>query len=170
MFFINCENLYTITRDCGNNSGGIVRAWVADSNDTSWTADTTGQTVTALTSTTDFVLFEFNKNTSSFVSSEKIDLIATSTYFEVTTNFVFNRLSASKSRAVEVLGAGQRYLDLIILDANDTYWYIEEAQLITNEETTGVARADGSKYTISLKSDLNHSPYVISQALVLAVT
>lgn len=164
-----CNSITNITKGCDDfNSGGIVSVAIIDSASvTGITVSADGHTITAvsLVPTETFQVFEFNRNTGSLVNSEKIDLINTSTYFENTLNLVFARQSASKSRALTILGQGQRFLDIMVTDSNNVIWYLEDAQLITNEATSGVAKADGSKYTVSFKADMNNLPYEVPSDL-----
>jgi hypothetical protein len=43
----------------------------------------------------------------------------------------------------------------------DKYWYFENAQLSATGEGSGTARADGSKYSITLLSEAEHLSYEI---------
>ena len=42
---------------------------------------------------------------------------------------------------------------MVVLDANGKYWYFPYMQLTATGEGSGVARADGSKYTLTMVSE-----------------
>jgi hypothetical protein len=58
---------------------------------------------------------------------------------------MFHRREASKSKAIKILGEGQRDLALVVGDANGKYWYFSNAQLTAVAEGSGQAKADGSQ-------------------------
>lgn len=166
-----CNTITGIAKGCeGSNAGGIFEIMVIDTTDVlSKTVSGTSHTITAISASTDFVKFEFNRNVGNLVSSRKIDLLNGSNYYEVMTNMVLHRREASKSRSLQILGEGQRFLDLIVLDANGKYWYVNHAQLITQEGDSGTAFADGSKYTVGFKADMTNDPYEVSPSIIAAL-
>lgn len=168
-----CNPLQSIIKstDCStSNAGGIFNIYINDSsNVTYFSASASTHFVTGLTASPDFVTFEFNRNVGNVVISPKVDLINGSTYFEATITMVLARREASKSRALQVLGEGQRFLDVIFKDANGLYWYIQNVQLTGGDEETGTTFADGSKYTVTFVGQATNRPYQISQALVETV-
>jgi hypothetical protein len=66
---------------------------------------------------------------------------------------MFSRREATKSRALKILGEGQRDLAVIIKDANEKYWYFPNAQLSAVTEGSGTAKADGSSYSVVLLAE-----------------
>lgn len=165
----NCNStaLSAIFKNCENNSGGISEIYLIDQDDvTAVTVDVTGHTVTGLTASTDFTQFEIRRNTGSVTSETPIDLNNNSTYFTNTVNLMFHRREAAKSRAIQILGEGQRYLAAIYKDMNNLYWYVDFLQLQTSTDTSGQQRADGSNYTIALFGESSHKSYQIDSALV----
>lgn len=163
-----CSTLQSILKSCTtSNSGGILAVYINDtSNVTSITASASTHTITGLTASPDFVTFEFNRNVGNALTSPQINFENGSTFFQNTVNVVLARREASKSRALQVLGEGQRFLDIIVKDANEEYWYYDNMQLSGGDEDSGTARADGSKYTVTFTGEANHRPYSISKALV----
>lgn len=161
----NCTTLNTISKSCSNNQGGIFSVLIQDSNNitavgasasgTDWIVNTFTRTGPTASS------FEFNRNVGSSTVDAKIDLVNGSTYYEVKTTLVFHRREAAKSRALTILAEGQRFLDIVYLDANNVYWYIEDAQLDGGAEETGTARGDGSKYTVTFMAQMDHRPYTV---------
>jgi hypothetical protein len=100
------------------------------------------------------------------VVSPKIDLNNGSTYFEVTLTLSFTRREAAKSRALQILGEGNRYLDIIVLDANQKLWNIPLSQLTGGDESTGTAKADGSKYDVTFVAQIDNRPYEVDSSII----
>lgn len=164
-----CTTLTSITKSCSNNQGGIYSVYINDTDNVIVTASASTWQITSATASPNFTSFEFNRNVGSVTVDPKIDLINGSTYFEVKVSLVFHRREAAKSRALQILGEGQRYLDIIFLDANGTYWYIDHAQIDGGTEETGTTKADGSKYTVTFMAQMDNRPYEINKTLVTPV-
>lgn len=165
-----CKALTTITKSCDNNVGGIYTVWVNDTeNVTVKTADEATHMYTALTALPIFTGFEFSRNTGSLTVEPMIDLINGSTYFQATVTLVFHRREAAKSAALQILGEGQRYLDIIVQDALGQNWYVDHAQLSGGQEGTGVAKGDGSKYEVTFVADMNNRPYGVDNTVLTTV-
>ena len=166
----NSTALSEIFKSCENNSGGISEIYLIDQQDvTDVDVDITGHTVTGLTITGSFTTFEIRRNTGSVTSETPIDFANGSTFFTNTVNLAFHRREAAKSRAIQCIGEGQRYLAAIYKDMNNIYWYVDYLQLQTSTDTSGQNRADGSNYTIALFGESEHKAYAIDEAVVLAV-
>ena len=166
----NSTALSAIFKNCENNSGGISEIYLIDQDDvTAVDVDITGHTVTGLTVTGTFTGFEIRRNTGSAVGATPIDFNNGSTYFTNTINLAFHRREAYKSRAIQIISEGQRYLSSIYKDMNGKYWFVEYLQLQSNDDTTGVARADGSNYTIVLFGEDTHMAYEIEASVVESV-
>jgi len=164
-----CNSLTSILKSCENNQGGIYSVYINENVNVSATSvNVTAHTITAITAT-DFTTFEFNRNVGSVSIDPKIDLINGSTYFEATVTLMFHRREASKSRSLYILGEGQRYLDIIFLDANGVYWYIDHAQLSGGAEETGTVKADGSKYTVTFVAQMDTRPYAVTPSIIPAL-
>jgi len=170
---MSCEALEGIVKSCDNNSGGIYKVWInqQDEIDTisldpilTWTID--GIT---LVTPTPYTEFEIRRNTGSYTEEAAIDLVNGSSYYTQVITLMFHRRDQTKSQAIKVLGAGQQYLNAIVLDANGKYWYFPFMQLTATGEGSGTARADGSKYSVSLTSENEFLSYEVTEAAVLAV-
>lgn len=165
-----CNSILGITKGCDGNQGGIYSIYINDTDNVSaTTVNETTHTITGITATPDFTTFEFKRNVGNVVIDPKIDLINGSTYYEATVTLVFHRREAAKSRALQILAEGQRYLDIIFLDANGLYWYLDHAQLTGGTEETGTARADGSKLNVTFVAQMSNRPYAVTQAAVASV-
>ena len=160
---MSCEALISIEKPCGNNIGGIKTVWIAPQADVTLVQPTAGtwiiNTITSITP--DCAVYAINRNTGNYTEDTAIDLINGSSFVTQTITLMFNRRDKDKSEAIHVLGAGQQYLSVFVQDSNDKYWYFENAQLSATGEGSGTARADGSKYSITLLSEAEHLSYEI---------
>jgi hypothetical protein len=170
---MSCEALEGIVKSCDNNSGGIYKVWInqqeeIDSVDVNtslgWTIDQIN-----LVTPTNFTEFEIRRNTGAYTEDAAIDLVNGSSYYTQVVTLMFHRRDQSKSQAIKVLGAGQQYLAIIVQDANGKYWYFPYMQLTATGEGSGTARADGSKYSVTLTAENEFLAYEVTEAAVLAV-
>ena len=172
-----CQALEGILKSCDNNSGGIYGIWITpQDNITSITptdpSAVAGWEITGITLATP-TLFEnyyIRRNTSSFTEEAAIDLINGSSFVTATINLMFQRREADKSRSIKILGSGQQYLAAIVLDANGIYWYFPYLQVTGVAEGSGTARADGSKYAVTLLSENEYLAYTIDPTIIPALT
>lgn len=153
-----CTALEGIQKSCDNNQGGIYQVWfIAQDNLDIVTPNTTfpNYQVTAITTLggTTFDSYFIRRNTSNYTEEQAADLINGSTFVTQTINLVFHRREAAKSNALKILASGQQYLAGVVLDANGRYWYFPYLQLTATGEGSGTARADGSKYTVTLVAE-----------------
>jgi hypothetical protein len=171
-----CQSLETIVKPCDNNIGGIYGVWINTQDEIASITPTDPSIVTganawqitgiALNSPGDaFQPFEVRRNTSNYTEDSTIDLVNGSSFVTQTVNLVFHRRDADKSRAIKILGTGQQYLVAIILDANGLYWYFPYLQLSATGEGSGTARADGSKYTVTLVAENPYLAYNIDMSV-----
>jgi hypothetical protein len=172
---MSCEALEGIVKSCDNNSGGIYKVWInQQDNIASFTLDgTLTWTVDSITLTDPaniYTEFEIRRNTGSYTEEAAIDLINGSSYYTKTITLMFHRRDQSKSQAIKVLGAGQQYLNVIIQDANGKNWFFPFMQLTGAAEGSGTARADGSKYSVTLLSEEEYLSYEVTDATVTSVT
>lgn len=173
----SCAALEGILKSCDNNTGGIYGIWITpQDNITAITpvdpSAVAGWEITGITLATP-TLFEnyyIRRNTSSFTEEAAIDLINGSSFVTATINLMFQRREADKSRSIKILGSGQQYLTAIVLDANGIYWYFPYLQVTGVAEGSGVARADGSKYQVTLLSENEYLAYTIDPAIIPALT
>jgi hypothetical protein len=165
---MSCESLISIEKPCDNNIGGIKTVWIAPQDDVTVTLGT--WEITAATLVVPAAVYAINRNTGNYTEDTAIDLINGSTFVTQTITLMFNRRDKDKSEAIHVLGAGQQYLAVFIQDSNDKYWYFENAQLSATGEGSGTARADGSKYSITLLSEAEHLSYEILSTVITAGT
>lgn len=166
---MSCASLTSVSKSCDNNAGGIQQVWLwtmddkvlasssFDTSSWSWTSYDVGALA-------NIASFEFIRNASSFVEETAIDLVAGSSFVSNTLTLVLSRREALKSKAIKVLGAGQQFLGALVLDSNNIYWLFEDLQLSNVGDGSGTAKADGSKYTITLLSEVADFSGVVSAA------
>ena len=163
-----CNELENIIKSCDNNTGGIYTAYVGDMDDiASITEDQATWSITAMTlaALTPAMSFYFKRNTSNYTDEATNDLIAGSSFYTKTINLVFHRRDADKSKAIKILGEGQRYLYVVVGDANGTFWYFPYMQLTAVTGGSGTARADGSNYNVTLVGMDEFAAYTMSEAI-----
>jgi len=170
---MSCATLETILKSCFNNSGGIYRFYVNQQDNIDETGiafDLTNtytiDTLPLVVGADPFIELEFKRNTSSYTEESAIDLINGSSYVTATINLMFHRRDQTKSQAIKVLGAGQQYLAGIIEDANGNCWYFPYLQVSATGEGSGTARADGSKYSVTLVAENDYLAYAVDPTII----
>jgi len=162
-----CTTLSSITKGCTNNIGGIVSVYLNDqSNITGTTIDTANWEVTAITKTSVFVEFQFARNVGNYTEEGQISPENGSTFYKQTIMLKLFLREASKSKAINIAGEGQRDLAIVVGDANGKYWYFEKAQLATYTGGSGTAKADGSNYEITFTSESLHTAYEVDPTII----
>ncbi len=160
---MSCESLISIVKPCSGNTGGIKTVWIAPQDDVTLVQPTAGtwiiNTITSISPVC--AVYAINRNTGNYTEETAQDLLSGSRLVTQTITLMFNRRDKDKSEAIHVLGAGQQYLAVFIQDANDKYWYFENVQLTATGEGSGTARADGSKYSITLLAESDHLSYEV---------
>jgi len=160
---MSCEALISIEKPCDSNTGGIRTVWICQQeNVTAATVSANEWTVSTLTLTANANVYAINRNTGNYTEETAQDLLNGSTLVTQTITLMFNRRDKDKSEAIHVLGSGQQYLAVFVLDANGKYWYFENVQLTATGEGSGTNRAEGSKYSITLLSEADHLAYEVT--------
>ena len=142
-----------IGKDCDNNIGGLTKLYLTDfDNIYSYTAS--GGTVSAITLATasKFYEFDFNRNSATFTEDLVKSVEAGSALFEQTITVTIPRRDVAKRNTLALLT--QRDLAVIVKDSNGFFWYpgqVEGVYLSESTSTSGTAKADGSKYVLTLK-------------------
>ena len=173
-----CSALEEIAKSCDSNQGGIYQAWivpqdnidVVTTNTTFPDWEVTAITLSPAPPTTTFSSYFIRRNTSNYTEETAVDLINGSTFVTATINLVFHRREMAKSHALKILGSGQQYLAAVVLDANGKYWYFPYMQLTATGEGSGTARADGSKYTLTLVAENENLAFEVNLANPAAYT
>ena len=165
---MSCEALQNIAKSCDNNTGGIRQVWINQQEGVTSTTVAGGAWIVSAITATPFATFEINRNTGNYTEETAVDLINGSTFVTQTITLMFNRRDKDKSEAIHVLGSGQQYLAAVVKDANGKFWYFENLQLTATGEGSGTARADGSKYSVTLLAESEHLAYEIEAADVVS--
>jgi hypothetical protein len=116
---------------------------------TATTVDGVTGKITGFTVSSDFESIYFKRNALSHTESDKRNLDEGSTYVEGTVTASFKRRNAENRELLISAGDGQRDLCCVYKDGNGLWWYVPTMQLATKEGTTGVVKADGSKYDVT---------------------
>ena len=156
---MSCEALQSIAKSCDNNTGGIRTVWICQQENV--TTATPDWEITSLVLTDPANVYAINRNTGNYTEETAQDLLTGSTLVTQTITLMFNRRDKDKSEAISVLGSGQQYLAVFVEDANGKFWYFENVQLTATGEGSGTARADGSKYSITLLAESDHLAYEV---------
>ena len=165
---MSCEVLQTIEKPCDNNIGGIRKVWMCKQDNVGTLVFTGNWEISTLPLTIDTIAFAINRNTGNYTEETSQDLLTGSQLVTQTITLMFNRRDKAKSEAIHVLGSGQEYLAVFIEDANGLYWYFVDVQLTATGEGSGTARADGSKYSVTLVAESDHLAYEIDSTLIVA--
>jgi hypothetical protein len=160
-----CTTLTSILKGCDSNIGGITSIYVNDMDNVVGPISVTNYVVDDFgTLSAQFVEFEFRRNTGMYTEEAAIDLVNGSSYYTQTITLIFHRREAAKSKAIKILGEGQRDLALVVGDANGKYWYFPKAQLTAVTEGSGTAKADGSKYSVTFVAENEQLAYEVEAA------
>ena len=165
---MSCTTLSTIAKSCDSNLGGITSILINDmENLGTVTTNTSTWEVTSFGTLVDeFVAFDFKRNTGNYTEELASDLINGSQFVTGTVTLMFHRREAAKSKAIKILGEGQRDLALVVGDANGKYWYFPNAQITAVSEGSGTAKADGSKYSVTFVSEYESLAYEVDSAII----
>ena len=178
---MSCEALITIEKSCDNNSGGIKRIYINLQDnvdmDTLAVVNPAGTpaeqyaigTLDLVVAADPFTEFEFRRNTSGYTEESNIDLINGSSFVTQTISLMFHRREAAKSNAIKVLGSGQQYLSAVVEDQNGILWFFPYLQLTASGEGSGTARADGSKYSVTLLAENDQLAYAMESAVLVGL-
>jgi len=163
-----CSTITTITKGCDNNQGGIQAVYINSQDEVTFplTIDANAWEVTGITTASDFVPFEFNRNTGNYTEEAAIDLVNGSSFVTQTITLMFHRREAAKSKAIKILGEGQRDLCVIVKDMNGRYWWFQDVQVTGYAEGSGTAKADGSKYSVTLTSESEYLAYEVDSTII----
>ena len=165
-----CEALEGIELGCLRNSGGLHQIIVGDLETvTSQTINNATGVITAMAVSTVPVEIEVKRKVSNYVEDEQEDFVNGSSVVTTTLTAMLHRRDADKSRKLNILSAGQRYLYAILKDANGLYWYFPYMQVQSIGEGSGQERADGSKYSLVMIAENEQLAYEIETSVVASL-
>lgn len=166
---IICPTLTSIEKDeCLNNIGGLklkVSVFESKFRTVMTTDDLTG-TISALTyedvsAPVLPISITFHKNTATLTESNAGTAETANQTNTVTVSITVNNREYKKSRALTILGAAQRELDLVVSQANGTNWLVPNAVLTVVDSASGAVKGDGSNYVLTFTAELDSLVYGI---------
>lgn len=162
-----CSTITSILKGCDSNIGGITSILINDQDNVTGPIVTSDWVITDFgTLAENFFPFEFRRNTGMYTEEAAIDLVNGSSFVTQTVTLIFHRREAAKSKAIKILGEGQRDLALVVGDSNGKYWYFPKAQLTAVAEGSGTAKADGSKYSITFVAENENLAFEVDATLI----
>ena len=171
-------NAYTIAglvNDCARSKGGIKNVYIANYEDVaSVTVGTDGdkEKITAITmkDSAKFKKYYFRPNTSSHSDALTRDDANGVNYVTSTLSLVFTRQDTLKR--IEMTALCVNDLAVIVEDANGFVTYLtKDAPAVATEASgdSGVAAADGNRYSISVSADNETWPYEVTAEALASV-
>ena len=166
---MSCAKTFSgLAKDCLPNVGGIKAAWIANHADVSALTVADGK-VSAITmvqpasgTAPKFKKYYFRPSTSNFESTLNTSEENGPQDVSTLINLVFGRMETTKRIEVEAMSLGE--LALIVLDANDVYWYFGFDNPVfasAGTGSTGAARSDRNGYSVTLQDNAKSWPYEI---------
>lgn len=167
---MSCANqtIAGIERDCSTSKGGINVVYLANYDDIANITIAEGKITGVETKEgKKFHTYHFRKGTGSMSSTLNVDPANGVNY--VNTDLVLQFLKMDTKKRIEMAALSVNDLVAIVKDANGAYWYLgaEEAIVATaGDGTTGTARGDGNRYTITLQDTSSSFPYEVDSTIV----
>ena len=154
------QTISGLVNDCATSKGGIVEVYLANYDDVTDVAVTTGK-VSGITmaSGAKFKRYYFRPGTSSMTSTLNLDVAAGVNFVQTTLTMLFSRMETTKR--VELSALAVNDLRAIVKDANGVFWLLgEEEPMIANagDGQTGTARTDANRYSITLEDNNSTFP------------
>ena len=154
------QTISGLVNDCATSKGGIVEVYLANYDDVTDVAVTTGK-VSGITmaSGAKFKRYYFRPGTSSMTSTLNLDVAAGVNFVQTTLTMLFSRMETTKR--VELSALAVNDLRAIVKDATGVYWLLgEEEPMIANagDGQTGTARTDANRYSITLEDNNSTFP------------
>jgi len=168
-----CNTLTGIPKSCDGNLGGIVKFYIGNSDQITSYGTASNDLITAITSSADFVEFQFNPNTSNFTEATTIDLATGSTFYLSTITLQLSRREASKRQSLLLIAQGQPELSIMVKDSNGLYWMFglddDKMYLSGDEGGTGTAKADLNGYILTFTGETATPAYEVEESVALAL-
>jgi len=162
---MSCITLESIALGCERNSGGLHQIIIGEMDAVTSQVVTAG-VITAMVVGVPPIQIEVKRKTSNYVEDHQEDFVAGSSVVTATVTAMLHRRDADKSRKLNILSAGQRYLYGILKDANGLFWYFPYLQYKSTGEGSGQERADGSKYAVVLIAENEQLAYEVEASVV----
>lgn len=169
---LNCGPLVSIDAEgCVNNIGGLEQVayfWLSSErvdlayDESDYVVDSLEYVNSGTASTPIFI--KFHKDTATFNESKEGNAAIANETNTVTLTIQVNNRQYDKSKSINILGAGQREIDIVFSQRNGTNWFIPNATLKTTNSDVGATRADGSFYTLTFETEVDGLLYGIEDA------
>lgn len=164
-----CETLTGIPSSCLTSAGGIKRAWGLCYSKAGQPTVADGM-ITAIQGGTEWVEYEFKKQTGSFTSTITKDVTAGTNFIQTEIIFQFNRQETAKRIEINALAMSETAW--IVQDSNGKFWYFgfdNGVELTTGTGETGTAYGDFNGYNITLTDVSFQMPYEVSADAMTAL-
>lgn len=167
---MSCANqtITGIEKDCSTSKGGINVVYLANYDDVTAVETSEGKiTGITLASGKTFHTYNFRKGTGSMSSTLNVDPANGVNY--VTTDLALTFLKMDTAKRIEMSALAVNELVAIVKDANGVYWYLgmdEPISATAGDGTTGSARSDGNRYSISLQDSSSTFPFEVEASVV----
>lgn len=157
-----------IERDCSTSKGGIVIVYLMNYDSIESVTVEAGKITNIQPKEGEkFKAYHFRKNTGSMSSTLNVDP-ANGVNF-VNTDLVLQFLKMDTTKRIEMAALSVNDLVAIVKDANGAFWYLGYDEPITataGDGTTGTARGDGNRYSITLQDSSSTFPYEVEASVV----
>tara|TARA_R110002050_G_scaffold32264_3_gene83119 strand:+ start:3516 stop:4043 length:528 start_codon:yes stop_codon:yes gene_type:complete len=154
---MSCNTTLTsIIKGCENNAGGLKKVYIAPLASITEITSLEGTVSNIeMEEGSNYVEYDFNKDSANYIEEAGIDLVNGSTFFTTTLSLNIKRREVAKRNSIALLAGGQIDLSIIVLDSNGKYWLIGEtgANLTGLGEGSGSVKADGSKYSLTFVAE-----------------
>lgn len=169
-----CSDLESILKACESAVGGLNQViYINDSTEVdfdAFTLDAPTHTYTALAleGTVPFEKIEFRKNLATLSEDYALEADG-SVLFTQTLVIPIHGRDAAKSRKISLIAAGQRNVDIIVVQNDGGLVYLREAQLSTIADGTMAEKKSGSKYTLTFTAESEQLAYFVDPTALAAV-
>ena len=153
------QTLAGLVQDCDTSMGGIKKVWIATENPNPSISD---GAIVGFEQSTTWYQYNFKKGTSSFTSTLNVDPANSINYVSTELILQFNKMTTTKRIEMAALAVNDMYV--IVLDSNNTYWYLGMDEPVTasaGTSQTGTAKTDGNFYQVTLTDESDTFPYEV---------
>ena len=153
-----------LVAECDHSMGGIKKVWIATEDPKPTVAD---GAINGFDNSTTWYEYNFKKNTGSFTSTLNTDAANGINYVSTELILQFNKMTTTKR--IEMAGLAVNDMWVIVLDSNNTYWYLgfdSPVNATAGTSQTGTSKQDGNFYQITLTDESDSWPFeVLEDAL-----
>ena len=117
-------------------------------------------------SASDWVTFQFRKNTGSMTSTLNLDETNGVSYIETELQMTFSRMQTDKR--IQMVALAQGEVAVIVKDSNGAYWFLGKDEGVTasaGSGQTGQQKTDGNFYQVTLLDASKEYPFEVSESL-----